>query len=85
MYAQHASPSKCGTVVVVGAPLNLTATFTPTHRPCQPHTNHHITRDVMPYAKGAESAYQKKIRGSNSQLRDHICKEMNPVNLHRCK
>jgi hypothetical protein len=42
-------------------------------------------RDVMPYACEPESAYQAKIRGSASQLRDHICKEMNPVNLHRCK
>lgn len=39
----------------------------------------------MPYAVEPESAYQAKIRGSATQLRDHICKEMNPVNLHRCK
>jgi hypothetical protein len=42
-------------------------------------------RDVIPYTKAPESAYQKKIRGKASQLHDHICKEMNPVNLHRCR
>lgn len=39
----------------------------------------------MPYSKAPESAYQKKIRGKATQLHDHICKEMNPVNLHRCR
>lgn len=44
-----------------------------------------LVRDVMPYSKQPESAYQEKIRGKATELRDHICKEMNPVNLHRCK
>jgi len=39
----------------------------------------------MAYSQAPESAYQKKIRGDNTQLRDHICKEMNSVNLHRCR
>lgn len=39
----------------------------------------------MEYSKPAESAYQLKIRGASSQLHDHICKEMNQVNLHRCR
>lgn len=31
------------------------------------------------------SAFQKKIRGSCSVLRDHICKQMNELNLERCR
>jgi hypothetical protein len=42
-------------------------------------------RDPIPYSKAPESAYQAKIRGKASQLQDHICKEMNHVNLHRCR
>ena len=30
------------------------------------------------------SAFQKKIRGDNTVLRDHICKQMNELNLERC-
>lgn len=42
-------------------------------------------RDPIPYSKAPESAYQAKIRGKATQLQDHICKEMNHVNLHRCR
>ena len=32
------------------------------------------------------SAFQKKMRGSvDGKLTDHICKEMNPLNLERCR
>lgn len=31
------------------------------------------------------SAFQKKIRGNNTVLRDHICKQMNELNLERCR
>lgn len=33
----------------------------------------------------AISAFQKKIRGEETELRDHICKEMNALNLERCR
>ena len=33
----------------------------------------------------AVSAFQKKIRGGNTVLRDHICKQMNELNLERCR
>ncbi len=44
-----------------------------------------LPRDVMDYSGPAVSAFQKSIRGSSSQLRDHICKEMNDLNLERCR
>lgn len=31
------------------------------------------------------SAFQKKIRGDCTVLRDHICKQMNELNLERCR
>ena len=31
------------------------------------------------------SAFQKAIRGDATVLRDHICKEMNELNLERCR
>ena len=31
------------------------------------------------------SAFQKAIRGGCEVLRDHICKEMNELNLERCR
>lgn len=31
------------------------------------------------------SAFQKRIRGGATKLRDHICKEMNALNLERCR
>lgn len=37
------------------------------------------------HAGPAVSAFQKKIRGQETVLRDHICKEMNAMNLERCK
>ena len=33
----------------------------------------------------AISAFQKAIRGDCEVLRDHICKEMNELNLERCR
>ncbi len=31
------------------------------------------------------SAYQRFIRGKATVIRDHVCKEMNDLNLERCK
>lgn len=31
------------------------------------------------------SAFQRQIRGDSAVLRDHICKEMNDLNLERCR
>lgn len=33
----------------------------------------------------AISAFQKKIRGNCTVLQDHICKQMNELNLERCR
>ncbi|KAI8469979.1 MAG: S-adenosyl-L-methionine-dependent methyltransferase [Monoraphidium minutum] len=41
--------------------------------------------DSMNYSQGPVSAYQKKIRNGAANLKDHICKEMNPLNLERCR
>lgn len=37
------------------------------------------------YSGPAVSAFQRMIRGRASVLRDHICKEMNELNLERCR
>ena len=37
------------------------------------------------YTGPAVSAFQRMIRGDNNVLRDHICKEMNELNLERCR
>lgn len=37
------------------------------------------------FAGPAVSAFQKKIRGEETELHDHICKEMNALNLERCR
>lgn len=37
------------------------------------------------HAGPAVSAFQKKIRGTTTVLRDHICKQMNELNLERCR
>lgn len=39
----------------------------------------------MPYGGHAISAYQRFIRGRATTLHDHICKEMNELNLERCR
>ncbi|KAL0027901.1 hypothetical protein WJX79_001540 [Trebouxia sp. C0005] len=39
----------------------------------------------MQYAGPPVSAFQKKIRGECTVLRDHICKQMNELNLERCR
>ena len=33
----------------------------------------------------AVSAFQRKIRGKCTVLQDHICKQMNELNLERCR
>lgn len=33
----------------------------------------------------AVSAFQKRVRGQQTVLKDHICKEMNGLNLERCR
>eukprot|EP00879_Flechtneria_rotunda_P026630 GHRR01028408.1.p1 GENE.GHRR01028408.1~~GHRR01028408.1.p1 ORF type:complete len:124 (-),score=31.82 GHRR01028408.1:452-823(-) len=42
-------------------------------------------RDPMDYTGPAVSAFQKAMRGKAKQLQDHICKEMNLLNLERCR
>uniref|UniRef100_A0A383WCP9 Cytosine-specific methyltransferase n=1 Tax=Tetradesmus obliquus TaxID=3088 RepID=A0A383WCP9_TETOB len=42
-------------------------------------------KDPMPYSGPAVSAFQKLMRHKASELRDHICKEMNELNLERCR
>ncbi|KAF6265105.1 hypothetical protein COO60DRAFT_1470199 [Scenedesmus sp. NREL 46B-D3] len=42
-------------------------------------------KDVMPYSGPAVSAFQKLMRSKADVLRDHICKEMNDLNLERCR
>lgn len=37
------------------------------------------------FAGPAVSAFQKAIRGGAGVLQDHICKEMNGLNLERCR
>ena len=44
-----------------------------------------LYRDEMPYGGPAISAFQKSIRGDSTVLRDHICKEMNALNVERCR
>lgn len=39
----------------------------------------------MPYAGPPASAYQAAIRSGADMLRDHICKEMNELNMERCR
>ena len=39
----------------------------------------------MEYTQKPISSFQASIRGSCSVLSDHICKEMNELNFHRCK
>jgi hypothetical protein len=39
----------------------------------------------MPYSGPAVSAFQKLMRSKADVLRDHICKEMNDLNLERCR
>ncbi len=40
---------------------------------------------IIPHTGPPVSAFQKAIRGEASVLRDHICKEMNELNLERCR
>ena len=44
-----------------------------------------LDSEVMQYSNGATSAYQRFIRGKATDLRDHVCKEMNELNLERCR
>jgi DNA (cytosine-5)-methyltransferase 1 len=39
----------------------------------------------MPYSGPAVSAFQRLMRSKAEVLRDHICKEMNELNLERCR
>ncbi|KAF8055388.1 MET1B [Scenedesmus sp. PABB004] len=42
-------------------------------------------QDSMAYDGPPVSAYQRSMRGKATALRDHISKEMNPLNLERCR
>lgn len=39
----------------------------------------------MEYGAPAVSAYQQALRGQAQQLRDHICKKLDAVNLERVR
>ncbi|GAX75038.1 hypothetical protein CEUSTIGMA_g2482.t1 [Chlamydomonas eustigma] len=43
-------------------------------------------QEVMEYKPSKTSAYQRFIRGrASTHIQDHVCKEMNELNLERCK
>jgi DNA (cytosine-5)-methyltransferase 1 len=42
-------------------------------------------REEAQYTREPASAYQRFIRGKNTVLLDHVCKEMNELNLERCR
>jgi DNA (cytosine-5)-methyltransferase 1 len=44
-----------------------------------------FTLSLAQYGSEPVSWFQKKIRGSTMSLNDHISKEMNELNLMRCK
>lgn len=51
------------------------------------HARQHCTQDRQRVLCGAGppvSAFQKRIRNGATVLTDHICKEMNELNLQRC-
>lgn len=39
----------------------------------------------MPYGGEPVSAFQKAVRGTETTVKDHICKTMNALNLRRCE
>jgi DNA (cytosine-5)-methyltransferase 1 len=41
--------------------------------------------DEMDYSGGPQSAFQRTVRGDCSHLTDHISKQMNELNLERCR
>eukprot|EP00967_Tisochrysis_lutea_P018248 scaffold20676_cov19-Tisochrysis_lutea.AAC.1 len=45
----------------------------------------YVCRQEQAYGGDAESAYQHFVRGTCTTLRDHVCKEMNELNLERCR
>ncbi|DBB09374.1 TPA: hypothetical protein ACH3X3_007949 [Trebouxia sp. C0006] len=67
----------------VGAPLR-TVTVRDVISDLPVIENGHDQAD-MQYAGPPVSAFQKKIRGECTVLRDHICKQMNELNLERCR
>lgn len=51
------------------------------------HARHRCIQDRQWVQRGAGppvSAFQKRIRNGATVLTDHICKEMNELNLERC-
>jgi hypothetical protein len=42
-------------------------------------------RDNRPYAGEPVSEFQQQVRGGESELKDHICKTMNELNMRRCE
>ncbi|KAK9918243.1 hypothetical protein WJX75_002529 [Coccomyxa subellipsoidea] len=67
----------------LGAPLR-TVTVKDAIGDLPPLTNGADVED-MQYAGAPVSAFQKAIRGDCTVLHDHICKEMNELNLERCR
>lgn len=41
--------------------------------------------DNRPYSKEPISEFQREIRGEEEDLKDHICKTMNDLNMRRCE
>lgn len=41
--------------------------------------------DNRPYSSEPVSAFQQQIRGDEKELKDHICKTMNDLNMRRCE
>lgn len=49
------------------------------------HVGNSYDSFILQYKSQPISWFQKEIRGDNIALTDHICKEMNELNLIRCK
>lgn len=41
-------------------------------------------KEEMDYTQEPTTDFQRAIRKNSAKLRDHICKEMNELNLRRC-
>ncbi|MEW5318123.1 MAG: hypothetical protein WDW38_009370 [Sanguina aurantia] len=50
-----------------------------------PHITNGASTQGLAYTAPAVSAFQRFIRGGNPLLQDHICKEMNELNMERCR
>ena len=44
-----------------------------------------VCSDNRAYSSEPVSEFQKQIRGDEKELKDHICKTMNDLNMRRCE